>query len=381
MCPIADRDGAVVGMTPVATDATERLRADARFLGLLEAVPDAMMCVRADGRIALVNAETERLFGYRRDDLIGQSVEMLLPEAMRDAHLGRRAGYEADPQPRPMGAGSQLAGRRRDASTFPADISLSTIDTDEGPLITAAVRDMTEHQQVKDLERANRNMETFAYSVAHDLRAPLRALSGFSEALLEDYGDILDDEGRDYAGRIVEASEQMATLIDDLLRLSRISRAEAHLHAVDLGAEAVRIAGELQRGDPGRRVSFAIQQPVRVQADPGLIRTVLQNLLENAWKFTSGQDDASIEFGANPAEDGHLYCYVRDNGAGFDPAYSDQLFQPFQRLHKTREFPGTGVGLASVRQIVERHGGRVGAEGAIGKGAAFHFTIKAEEIT
>lgn len=331
--------------------------------------------------MALVNAQTERLFGYRRDELVGQPVAMLIPDAKWGAHPGRRSGSEADPQPRPMGAQSQLAGRRRDASTFPADMSLSIIDTDEGPVITAAIRDMTEHQQVKDLERANRNMEAFAYSVAHDLRAPLRALSGFSEALLEDYGDTFDDEGRDYAGRIVEASEQMATLIDDLLRLSRISRAEVSLQAVDLGAEATRIAEELQRSDPARRVRFAIQQPVRVQADPGLIRMVLQNLLENAWKFTSGQGDASIEFGANPAADGRLCCFVRDNGAGFDPGYSSQLFQPFQRLHKTLEFPGTGVGLASVRQIVERHGGCVGAEGAIGKGAAFHFTIKAEEIT
>lgn len=355
-------------MGVLARDGTERQRAEARFRGLLEAVPDAMVCIQADGRIALVNAQTERLFGYRRDELAGQPAQMLVPGAMRDAHLGHRAGYEADPQPRPMGAGKQLAGCRRDASTFPADVSPSTTDTDEGPLITAAVRDMTEHQEIKDLQRANRNMEAFAYSVAHDLRAPLRALSGFSEALLEDYEDTFDDEGRDYAGRIVEASEQMATLIDDLLSLSRISRAEVHLHAVDLGAEATRIAGELQRGGPGRRASFAIQQPVQVHADPGLIRTILQNLLENAWKFTSGQNNASIEFGAIPAGDGRLDCYVRDNGAGFDPAYSDQLFQPFQRLHKTREFPGTGVGLASVRQIVERHGGCVGAGASSAKG-------------
>jgi PAS domain S-box-containing protein len=381
MRPIADRDGAVVRLASVAREAAERRRADARFLGLLEAVPDAMVCVRVDGRIVLVNAHTERLFGYRRDELAGQPVEMLVPDAMRDTQLARRAGREADPRPHPLGPGSQLTGRRRDTSTFPAGISLSAVGTGEDLLITAAIRDLTEHQQVKDLEQANRNMESFAYSVAHDLRAPLRALSGFSEALLEDYGDALDDEGRDYAGRIVEASEQMATLIDDLLRLSRISRAGVHLRAMDLGAEATRIAGELQRSDPGRRVSFTIQQPVQVRADPGLIRTVLQNLLENAWKFTSGQEDASIEFGANPAEDGRLRCYVRDNGAGFDPAYGDQLFQPFQRLHKNREFPGTGVGLASVRQIVERHGGCVGAEGAIGKGAAFHFTIQAEEIT
>ena len=304
---------------------------------------------------------------------------MLVPGAMQDAHLGHRAGYEADPQPRPMGAGKQLAGCRRDASTFPADVSPSTTDTDEGPLITAAVRDMTEHQEIKDLQRANRNMEAFAYSVAHDLRAPLRALSGFSEALLEDYEDTFDDEGRDYAGRIVEASEQMATLIDDLLSLSRISRAEVHLHAVDLGAEATRIAGQLQRGAPGppRQLRYPAARP-----GPGGSWTHPHGPAEPAGKLLEVHlrpNNASIEFGAIPAGDGRLDCYVRDNGAGFDPAYSDQLFQPFQRLHKTREFPGTGVGLASVRQIVERHGGCVGAGGVIGKGAAFHFTIKAEE--
>ena len=381
MSPIADRDGVIVGAASVARAVTEGQRADARVRGLLEAGPDAMLCVRADGRIALVNAEAERLFGYERDELVGQQVEMLVPDAVRDAHPGHRAGCTADPRLRPMGAGRQLAGRRRDASTFPADISLSAIDTDEGLFITVIVRDVTERQQVKNLERSNRDMEAFTYSVAHALRAPLRTLSGFSEALLEDYGDVLDEDGRNYAHRIVEATGQMATLIDDLLELSRLARAEVHLQPVDLGAEAAAITEELQRRGPDRRVRFAVQRPVQAQADPGLIRTVLQNLLENAWKFTSGHDDALIEFGATPAPDARLRCYVRDNGAGFDPAYSDKLFQPFQRLHTTREFPGTGVGLASVRQIVERHGGRVWAQGAVGQGATFYFTLGAEEIT
>ncbi len=368
-----------------------------KFVALVEAAPDAMVCVTASGRVALVNAQLERLFGYQREELIGQPVEVLVPDAARAAHRRLRAGYVADPQTRPMGAGMELTARCRDGTTFPAEISLSAIDTDQGILVTAAIRDVTERraaagvrravrdvtegQQVKNLERSNREMEAFTYSVAHDLRAPLRTLSGFSEALLEDYGDILGEDGRNYANRIVEASGQMATLIDDLLELSRLARAEVHLQDVDLGAEAARIAEELQRRNPGRRVRFAIQHPVQVRADPGLIRTVLQNLLDNAWKFTAGQDDASIEFGATPASDARLCCHVRDNGAGFDPAYRAKLFQPFQRLHTMREFPGTGVGLASVRQIVERHGGAVRAEGAVGQGATFYFTLDAEEIT
>ncbi len=274
----------------------------------------------------------------------------------------------------------QLSARRRDGSAFPADISLSATDTDEGMLVTVAVRDATSRRQALDeLERANQNLESFAYSVSHDLRAPLRALAGYSAALMEECADDLGEAGRGYAGRIQAASEQMAELIDDLLDLSRLSRAEINFEAVDLGAEAASVAGRLQRDKPGRRVRFTIQQPVWVLADRSLVRTVLQNLLDNAWKFTSGRDDASIGFAATPDRDARVCCYVRDNGAGFDPAYVDELFHPFKRLHSSREFPGTGVGLASVRQIVERHGGRVWAEGAVGEGATFYFTLRTAE--
>jgi light-regulated signal transduction histidine kinase (bacteriophytochrome) len=171
----------------------------------------------------------------------------------------------------------------------------------------------------------------------------------------------------------------MTALIDNLLRLSRLSRAEMHLDPVDLGAEAAQIAAELADDDPGRHVRFTIQRPVLVQADRALIRIVMHNLLSNAWKFTSGRDDARIEFGTAPARDAPVCYCVRDNGAGFDPAYTHKLFSPFQRLHPASEFPGTGIGLAIVRLIVERHGGRVWAEGAVGAGAAFYFTLGAEE--
>jgi signal transduction histidine kinase len=226
-----------------------------------------------------------------------------------------------------------------------------------------------------------RALEMFTYAAAHDLRAPLRSMEGFSAALLEDCSDGLGEDGRGYAGRIQAASSQMAKLIDALLDLSRVSRAEINLQTVDLGAEANQIAEELQRSGPDRRVRFVIQQPVWALADPTLIGTVLQNLLDNAWKYSSHRDDALIEFATMSVGDAPMCYYVRDNGAGFDAAYVDKLFTPFQRLHKPGEFPGTGIGLASLRQIVERHGGHVWAEGAVGKGATFYFTLDAKGIS
>jgi PAS domain S-box-containing protein len=349
------------------------------FVALLEAVPDAMVCIAADGRIALVNAQAERLFGYERTELIGQPVEILVPDAARAVHPGHWAGYVADPRHRPMGAGRPLTGRRRDASTFAAEISLSAIDTDEGILVAAAIRDVTAQLRMKDLEVSNQGLESFIYTVSHDLRAPLRSLSGYSELLLEEYGGVLGEEGRGYAERIIAFSGQMGQMIDYLLQYSRVSRAELHLQPVDLGEEAARIAEDIRRQDPLRRVRFTIAQPVQARADRRLIRTVLQNLLGNAWKFTSGRDDTSIEFGTAPSGDAAVCCYVRDNGVGFDPAYEGKLFQAFQRLHAARDFTGTGTGLASVRQIVERHGGHVWAESAVGAGATFYFTLDGKE--
>ena len=242
----------------------------------------------------------------------------------------------------------------------------------------AEIRTLNE-QRTAELVVANKNLEAFTYSVAHDLRSPLRALSGYSEALIEDYGDRLDETARWYVERIQAGTERMGALIDDLLNLSQVSRAELVLGPFDLSTEVAAIAGELQAREPGRRVRFAIQDGVWVNADRTLIRTVLQNLVENAWKYTAKRGRATIEFGTIAAEDAKVCCYVRDNGAGFDPAFGGKLFQPFQRLHAVTEFPGTGIGLASVRRIIERHGGRVWAEGAVGRGATFYFTLNAKE--
>jgi PAS domain S-box-containing protein len=352
---------------------------------VVSASEDAIVGKSLDGMITSWNPAAERIFGYTEQEVIGQPQTILCPPDLASEFTGivsRISRGESVPQ-------GETMRRRKDGTTFPASVSVSLIRSEDGALmgVSSITRDITEQRKRADrlleanksLLEANRNLESFTYSVSHDLRAPLRALSGFSEALLEDYGDVLDEQGQEYAQRIRAASEQMATLIDDLLHLSRVARAELHLRSVDLGAEAARVAEELQRNEPDRNVHFVIQRPVWAQADRTLIRTVLQNLLGNAWKFTSGRDDASIEFGTRPAGDAAICCYVRDNGAGFDPQYVGKLFTPFQRLHTTREFPGTGVGLASVRQIVERHGGRAWAEGAVGEGATFYFTLDAKE--
>ena len=230
-------------------------------------------------------------------------------------------------------------------------------------------------QRTAELVVANKNLEAFTYSVAHDLRSPLRALSGYSEALTEDYADRLDDTGRWYTDRIQAATERMGRLIDDLLQLAQVSRTDMNLESVDLSAEVTALSAELHDREPGRVVRFAVADAVRVSADRSLIRTVVQNLVENAWKFTARREDATIEFGVTAAGDSRVCCYVRDNGAGFDPAFTGKLFQPFQRLHAVTEFPGTGIGLASVRRIIQRHGGRTWAQGALGKGATFSFTL------
>jgi len=230
-------------------------------------------------------------------------------------------------------------------------------------------------ERTSELQTAVKEIEAFSYSVSHDLRAPLRAMDGFSKALLEDWGDKLDPQAKDYLQRIRAAAQRMGQLIDDLLTLSRTSRREMLREEVNLSLMAQTIAAELREREPGRPVEFLIQPGLVVIGDDHLLRVALENLLGNAWKFTGKQPAARVEFGAAGRPDGQTEFFVRDNGAGFDMAYVDKLFGAFQRLHAASEFPGSGIGLATVQRIIQRHGGRVRAEGAIGKGATFCFTL------
>jgi signal transduction histidine kinase len=229
-------------------------------------------------------------------------------------------------------------------------------------------------RRTAELEASNKELEAFNYSVSHDLRAPLRAIDGFSQALIEDYADKLDEGGRDDLARVKAAANRMGELIDSLLALSRLTRVAMDVRELDLSRLAGDVVGELQARDPERDVVVTVQPGVMAKADLTLVRTVLENLLGNAWKFTSATPNASIEFGAGEIE-GETVYHVKDNGAGFDMAYSDKLFGAFQRLHDQREFPGTGVGLATVARVIHRHGGRVWAEGTPGQGATFYFTL------
>jgi PAS domain S-box-containing protein len=233
-------------------------------------------------------------------------------------------------------------------------------------------------QRTGQLEAANKEMEAFTYSVSHDLRAPLRLIDGFSLALLEDYEDKLDEEGKSYLHFVRDSAQRMARLIDDLLRLSRIGRAEMHFEMVDLSALAESVIAELRQQDPDRRVDVTIQPGLAARGDMGLLRVVLENLLGNAWKYTGKTTNARMEFGMTQQDSERVY-FVRDNGAGFDMAYASKLFAPFQRLHTEAEFSGTGIGLSIVRRIITRHGGRVWAEGEVGKGATIYFTLPTEE--
>jgi two-component system, sensor histidine kinase and response regulator len=239
-----------------------------------------------------------------------------------------------------------------------------------------AARELAEMRAelVSDLEHKNRELESFSYAVSHDLRAPLRRIEAFGRAVLESQGEQLDGNGRRFMDRIQEASRQMSQLIDDVLYLSKVSRAEVRQQEIDLSGLVESILERLREADPGRTVETRVRPGVIVAGDGRLLRIALTNLLENAWKFTEREPAAQIEFGMMTATGEPTY-FIRDNGAGFDMAYVDRLFGPFQRLHLASEFPGSGIGLATVQRIIHRLGGRVWAEGVVGQGATFSFTL------
>ncbi len=372
----------------------ESLReSEENFRLLVEGVNDyAIFMLNPAGRIVSWNAGAERIYGYPANEIIGRH--------FLSVHVGEdieRGEPERELQIAEAEGRFESEGRRvrRDGSHFWANTIMTALRDPDGRLrgFSWVTRDITERRRAEEairalnteleqrvvertaqLEAANKELEAFSYSVSHDLRAPLRSIDGFSLALLEDYADRLDEDGKDSLQRVRAASQRMAELIDDLLELSRVTRTEMRREAVDLSALVRAITAELQRTAPERQAEFIIAEGLKATADTRLLRIALENLLGNAWKFTGKTEQARIEFGQRRQE-GRPVFYVRDNGAGFDMAYANKLFGAFQRLHGATEFPGTGIGLATVYRIIRRHGGQVWAEGSLGEGAAFYFTL------
>jgi len=368
---------------------------EALFSDILHLSGDGILVVDASQRILLFNQGAEVIFGYSAEEVLRRSLEILLPEGLAEQHGRHLAAFGAEAETsRKMGTRLRtLRARRKNGTVFPADISISKLEQHGEILFSAVVRDVTEQKRAEaaikrlnqeleqrviertaQLTEANKELESFCYSVSHDLRAPLRGITGFSEALKEDYADKLDARGLDYLQRTSDAGKRMGELIDELLTLSRVTREAMHIEVLDLSGMAREIASELEKSQPARKVKWRLQEGVRAEGDRPLIRSVLQNLLENAWKFTGKTAETEIAFGRTSHRGKSAY-FVRDNGAGFDMAYADKLFGPFQRLHRQSDFPGNGIGLATVQRIVHRHSGQVWAEGALDKGAAFYFSL------
>jgi len=470
----------------------------------LEEGPYAVIIANDDGEMLVVNAQVENLFGYPRTELLGQQVELLVPERYRHKHRQHRADYFKNPKARAIESGLDLQGRRKDGSEFPIEISLNPMQDQEGILVLTSICDVTERRKteeqrfrlaaivessddaiigktldgtitswnegahrilgytfdevagkpssllvpdscqteeveilrklasgehvapfdtvrtrkdgasiavsvtispvrdsrnnlvgastiVRDIthrrhieeelaraketaEAASQALESFSYSVAHDLRAPLRGINGFAQLLLKTKHDKLDTEGQDWLQEIVLNASKMGQLIDALLSLGRLTKNELHCESVDLSSMVRATAARLMAQDPERVVALIVEDQLAAQLDPVLARVFIENLISNAWKFTSKVPLARIEFG-QIKQDGMVTFFVRDNGAGFDMTFAKKLFGPFQRLHTVEEFAGTGVGLATAQRIALRHRGRIWAEGAVNLGATFHFAF------
>jgi PAS domain S-box-containing protein len=377
--PIRTRDGLIV--LSAITDITERKQAEEQFRLVVEASPSGMIMTDADGKIVLVNAETERLLGYRREELIGKPIEFLVPPRARNDHARYRDTFSKRPAARAMGSGREFLIMRKDGSELPVEIGLNPIGTRDGAMVLSAIIDISERnkamrslaEQREELQRSNAELEQFAYVASHDLQEPLRMVATYTELLAERYRGQLDERADKYVGYAVDGAKRMQQLIKELLAYARVS-SNAKLPVVvepEVIVENVLAGLKIAIEESGAEI---VREPMpAVRADQAQLGQVFQNLIGNALKFRA-ERAPRIRIGAEKSN-GKCLFHVADNGIGIDKEYTDRVFQMFQRLHERGRYEGSGIGLAVAKKIVERHGGRIWFESEPDKGATFFFTL------
>lgn len=384
----------------VMRDVTARKQAEiatARLAAIVDSSFDAIVGKDLNGIVTSWNSGAEQLFGYRADEMVGQPILRLIPEERQAEEIQIMDSIRHNRTVRPF----ETARRCKDGSTVEVSVTVSPIRDASGRVVGASkvARDITERrraeQQIRqlnaeleqrvrlrtgELEAANRELEAFSYSISHDLRAPLRAVDGFSQAVMEDFGPQLPADGRRQLGVIRESARRMGCLIDDLLAFSRLSRQPLEKQPVDMAGLVRSVLGDFAGECADRQVEVSLGELPPCGGDPRLLRQVLVNLISNALKYSRKRAHPTLAIGCRTAEHPPVY-YVRDNGSGFDMRYADKLFGVFQRLHRAEDYEGTGVGLAIVQRIVNRHGGRIWAESAIDAGATFYFTLQGSDAS
>lgn len=368
--------------------------AEERLSALLKYGIDPIVVVDNKGLIQYLNEQADLLFGYPKQALLGRHIETVIPDRFHNAHSSYTSGYLENPRVRSMGTKQmKLLAKHRDGSEIPVEIGLIPFHSTEGMRVTCSIRDISERvkaeeelsqhrkhleklvsERTADLQVRTSELESYSYTLAHDLSTPIRGITSFSQILKQDCADKLDDEGKEHLDRIIEAGKKMAQLIDDSLYLFRITRSRLHYRNVDLSVLADRLMAEEIQQAPERIIHWKAEKDLVVYTDADALEAVLLHLLTNALKYTYKSSPAEIEFGRCNI-DGDAVYFIKDNGVGFDPLYKNQLFKPFHRLHSDPEIEGSGIGLAAVRSIILRLNGRVWAESEVNKGATFYFAL------
>jgi PAS domain S-box-containing protein len=399
---LRDQDGKLIGFAKVSRDMTERKKyeealrqSESRTRSILETAIDAIMVMDREGMVQEWNPAAEAMFGYTRKQAIGKKLaDLIIPPYMRQQHQLGLARYVVEGVAPMLNQRIETIAMRADGTEFPVELALTETKNNGSSVFTGYISDITERKRTEQeiqqlnteleqrvqkrtqqLESANKELEAFSYSVSHDLRAPLRHINGFVEILRSTADEKLDPESRGFLETIAESARQMGKLIDDLLAFSRMGRAELRLIPVKLDSVLSEALRELRQETAGREVRWNVVGPLpEVPGDPAMLRQVFINLISNALKYTRTRPTAEIEVTASITPEEHIIA-VRDNGVGFDNAYAHKLFGVFQRLHPAHEFEGTGIGLAIVRRVIARHGGRAWATGVVNEGATFYFSL------